>query len=280
MNDEMLYLKATNEVEGENKDPALWAKVMTLSDGDQDKAKYQYIKLRVEQLKAQKNIPDTKKSKTKTIPAQTYAETNNVSLEHVINLIKENQLQGHAIGDTWYVKIEDIKNKHSRNIPTITEKEKLKVHKQEAYISSSNISQNLMPHIWWRSIGIIIYALATYYIFQSQSLILEEKGIKLGAIIIDSIKYIFLFGILNSIYSSIKFSTVGTLVSSKNQFIIIGFIYGLLTGIILGACYGFIKSIFPYLFSAVISIIIYYAFADPKSILVSYLKSQSNTNIS
>ena len=50
MSDEELYLEATNEVEGENKNPGLWAKVMALSEGDQEKAKYKYIKLRVEQL--------------------------------------------------------------------------------------------------------------------------------------------------------------------------------------------------------------------------------------
>ena len=50
MTDEEFYLLATNEVEGEQKKPALWAKVMALAEGDRDKAKYQYIKLRVAQL--------------------------------------------------------------------------------------------------------------------------------------------------------------------------------------------------------------------------------------
>ena len=59
MGDEELYLKATNEVEGDSKDPALWAKAMALTDGDQDKAKYQYIKLRVKQLA--KSKPDVQK---------------------------------------------------------------------------------------------------------------------------------------------------------------------------------------------------------------------------
>ena len=52
MNDEDLYLEATNEVEGETKSPSLWAKVMALSEGDEVKAKYKYIKIRVEQLKS------------------------------------------------------------------------------------------------------------------------------------------------------------------------------------------------------------------------------------
>lgn len=54
MNDENLYLEATNEVEGENRKPSLWAKVMDLSEGDEEKAKYKYIKLRVEQLASER----------------------------------------------------------------------------------------------------------------------------------------------------------------------------------------------------------------------------------
>ena len=59
MGDEGLYLKATNEVKGDSQDPALWAKAMAIAEGDQDKAKYQYIKLRVEQLA--KSKPDVQK---------------------------------------------------------------------------------------------------------------------------------------------------------------------------------------------------------------------------
>lgn len=50
MEDEEFYLRATNEVESDQKNQALWAKVLTLTDGDFEKAKYQYIKLRVPQL--------------------------------------------------------------------------------------------------------------------------------------------------------------------------------------------------------------------------------------
>lgn len=54
MSDEELYLVATNEIDGNNKNLALWAKAMALADGDTDIAKYKYIKLRVEQLIAVK----------------------------------------------------------------------------------------------------------------------------------------------------------------------------------------------------------------------------------
>ena len=58
MGDEELYLKATNEVESGINDAALWAKALALAEGDQEKAKYQYIKLRVEQLA--ENQPEEK----------------------------------------------------------------------------------------------------------------------------------------------------------------------------------------------------------------------------
>jgi len=45
--DENMYLEATQEVEGEQKDPALWAKCMAICDGDPEKAKYEYIRTRV-----------------------------------------------------------------------------------------------------------------------------------------------------------------------------------------------------------------------------------------
>ena len=48
-NDEQLYLEATQEVDSGTQKPALWAKAMALAEGDEKKAKYRYIALRVEQ---------------------------------------------------------------------------------------------------------------------------------------------------------------------------------------------------------------------------------------
>ena len=51
MNDKALFLKAGIEFDSEERDKALWSKSLTLSNGDQLKAKYLYISLRVEELK-------------------------------------------------------------------------------------------------------------------------------------------------------------------------------------------------------------------------------------
>ena len=49
--DSHLYLIATEEVEGDKRDAALWAKCIVKNNGDESKAKYNYIEKRVEALK-------------------------------------------------------------------------------------------------------------------------------------------------------------------------------------------------------------------------------------
>jgi hypothetical protein len=48
INEDELYLQATKEVDEGNQEQALWAKCMALCEGDENKAKYKYIKERVE----------------------------------------------------------------------------------------------------------------------------------------------------------------------------------------------------------------------------------------
>ena len=56
--DEELYLEATTEVDSDNRQPALWAKVMTLNEGDEEKARYHYTRLRAEQMIGKLQTPD------------------------------------------------------------------------------------------------------------------------------------------------------------------------------------------------------------------------------
>jgi len=51
MSDEDLFLAVDKELNSGNKNQALWVKALTLVGGDEKKAKYQYIMLRVEQIK-------------------------------------------------------------------------------------------------------------------------------------------------------------------------------------------------------------------------------------
>lgn len=49
MGDEAFYYQAMQEVRGENRDSALWAKALALAEGNEKKAEYKYIKLKVSQ---------------------------------------------------------------------------------------------------------------------------------------------------------------------------------------------------------------------------------------
>ncbi len=51
MNDDHLYFEVTEEVTNGKIDPALWAKAIAKALGDEEKGKYEYINLRVEQIK-------------------------------------------------------------------------------------------------------------------------------------------------------------------------------------------------------------------------------------
>jgi len=84
MSDEYLYLQATDEVIGEDKNEALWAKSMALTGGDENLAKYKYINLRVGQLKGTGN-PDNSLSKSLKKESIFY----NLSKNEIIKKIKQ-----------------------------------------------------------------------------------------------------------------------------------------------------------------------------------------------
>jgi TPR repeat protein len=50
LNEKDAYICAAQEVDSSTQDPALWIKAMTLAKGDQEKARYEYISLRVDEL--------------------------------------------------------------------------------------------------------------------------------------------------------------------------------------------------------------------------------------
>lgn len=116
MNDEDLYLQATKEVEGDSKNPALWAKAMALSEGDEGKAKYQYIKLRVGQLEEErKNAKPafTKKSvdefELKYMPIAEFSRIKSIPENKVIEMIGDGFYIGQIKNDAWYVSRDEVK---------------------------------------------------------------------------------------------------------------------------------------------------------------------------
>ncbi len=130
MNDEDLYLEATKEVEGDSKKPALWAKVMALSEGDQEKAKYQYIKLRVTELSDERESTKptfTKKSvdefDLKYMPIADFSKIKSISENKVIEMIRDGFYTGQIKNDAWYVSREEVtKEDHVFNAANTTKK--------------------------------------------------------------------------------------------------------------------------------------------------------------
>lgn len=117
MNDEELYLEATNELEGENKKLGLWAKVMAISEGDQEKAKYMYIRLRVEQFASQSKNATPKftiklvdEFDLKYIPLAEFSKIKSIPEEKVIKMIRDGFYMGQIKNDAWYVSRDEIKN--------------------------------------------------------------------------------------------------------------------------------------------------------------------------
>lgn len=120
MNDEELYLEATNELEGDNRNPALWAKVMTLAEGNQEKAKYQYIKLRVEQLTQEKaevtnNIAQRPKNEKKSdefdikyMPVSQFSRIKSIPENNVIEMIRDGIYSGHVKNNEWYISRDEV----------------------------------------------------------------------------------------------------------------------------------------------------------------------------
>lgn len=116
MNDEELYLEATNEAEADRKNPALWAKVMALSEGDQEKAKYQYIKLRVAQLiDERKNAKPTFTKKSvnefdlKYMPITEFSKIKSIPENKIIEMIRDGFYMGQIKNDAWYVSRDEVK---------------------------------------------------------------------------------------------------------------------------------------------------------------------------
>ncbi len=142
MNDEEYYLKATNEVNGEGKQPALWAKVMALSEGDNEKAKYKYIKLRVEQLSkdkktikkkedkivfTKKTVPTTPKVtaddfSNKYMPVSEFSNIKSIPEKKVIEMIKGGFYAGQIKETEWFVSREELGKEGFNNSKLNTQK--------------------------------------------------------------------------------------------------------------------------------------------------------------
>lgn len=109
--DSDLYLTATQEFAGADRDEALWAKSLTLSGGDPDTAKYKYIQLRVDQLSgSSKATPSGSEAAgsmvkvNKNPPAGSPLSGD--SDRELIQAIRDGRLRGQKHDGVWYLQEE------------------------------------------------------------------------------------------------------------------------------------------------------------------------------
>eukprot|EP01035_Chromulina_nebulosa_P002147 gene2147-2890_t len=89
--DERFYLTATAEVEGLNRKASLWAKAMALNDGDETRAKYWYIRKRVEEL-AEETLTEQKLNSDTSEKSRTGALSNESDSQESSILTKQKNL--------------------------------------------------------------------------------------------------------------------------------------------------------------------------------------------
>ncbi|PKN42170.1 MAG: hypothetical protein CVU60_08100 [Deltaproteobacteria bacterium HGW-Deltaproteobacteria-18] len=103
INEDELYLQATNEVDEDNQDKALWAKCMALCEGDENKAKYKYIKERVGRIKDAKTR-DIEQNNKQQLLKRKIENPEKVRRDKISIIIKE------------YEKIQDILKSNGFNL--------------------------------------------------------------------------------------------------------------------------------------------------------------------
>jgi hypothetical protein len=85
INEDELYLQATQEVDEGNQDKALWAKCMALCEGDEGKAKYKYIKERVDRLRDEKLREIEERQREEILKNKTEEEIKEILIQNKID---------------------------------------------------------------------------------------------------------------------------------------------------------------------------------------------------
>jgi hypothetical protein len=123
--DEEYYLAATREAEGQDRNVALWAKSIALCEGDNEKAKYKYINLRVEQLKNSSPSEPIKPEPIFTkkvidefslahMPVSEFARIKGIPEKKIIEMIRDGFYMGQIRDGSWFVNRQEVKKEDIR----------------------------------------------------------------------------------------------------------------------------------------------------------------------
>ena len=117
LDDADLYLEASREFELGKTDPALWAKALALNGGDEDKAKSEYVRIRVHVLKERANSADVsipvptadpnQKSYTEAKALRRGRALDGTTDQEVIESIRTGDLRGFISNGIWYLEEEE-----------------------------------------------------------------------------------------------------------------------------------------------------------------------------
>jgi hypothetical protein len=145
MGDEKLYLTATNELDFDNRDEAVWAKSMALHKGDEHQARYKYISTRVEQLATEnpssESMPITQSIVYSPAPplieVAEFANSNGISIDEAIDMINDGILKGEKRGNIWFTEKNGVPH---------TKKHVPKVRQEQDIIDSKPSSSIVQSH--------------------------------------------------------------------------------------------------------------------------------------
>jgi|GEM_PF-845416 len=144
MHDQKYYLMATEEVDSEHRDAALWAKSIAIVEGDENKARFKYINLRVEQLSLSEDAKDqigeqslvslkkddfeknNKVSYAKRVvpddfslnyvPIEEFCREKSISVDVCIKMLKDAFYAGRKKDGQWYVHRSELESGETRKV--------------------------------------------------------------------------------------------------------------------------------------------------------------------
>ncbi len=152
MSDEDFYLKATEEAEGNNRNEALWAKSMALTEGDHEQAKYKYINYRVEQLKEELKAEQKKnRGPDGYMPIEEFIAYKGIGEDVIIKRIKDGFYSGKIKNGKWFVHRQEVQPGDTSS------------YSQHKDVANSQKPSNKGARLFWVFVNIVALWFANVY---------------------------------------------------------------------------------------------------------------------
>jgi uncharacterized membrane protein len=206
IDDNQFYLDAVTEFEGKNRDKALWAKCITLAEGDEEKAKYQYLKESVGKFKS-KSADDKRAEINATLEGKffiTNLKEGNYGLFKIYWIYYI--LVEFVLTLTLFVTTEILGNDNFKQgvaIVAFVFFTYLVVYKRFAWVGIWRASNRYKGNELWTNLAKVAVVLSVLTTIATTFFIVD-KAHNIDAVIILSILSVITLFILTKIYKSIK----------------------------------------------------------------------------